>query len=383
MARDRAAASAVRDLGRANNLGFLRLMFAALVVVWHSPDLVGAPSLSEPLRSVFGTISAGEVSVDAFFIISGYLITKSFYSPQPLSRFLLSRVLRIYPGYIVAFLLSFYLVGWLGDGDLSSGLGWNILRQLRTMVLLQAPNVHDLFPGLAHPEANGPMWSLAEEFRCYCLVVILGFATVLRRQAIFAALVALGLYLLTFHSFGIVRMASIFVCGMAFYIFRDRIRYHWSIACLAFVGWCATMFSSSLCEPGTALFGGYLIFWFAFNVRSQALSRIGRTTDLSYGLYLYAWPIANLIVYYIGPMGAWALTAATIPLAAAAGYLSWKLIEHPALALKDNAWLLARIDRSIAHLMEVRPPTASARGTLSDRLSSPLDAGKPVRPGEP
>ena len=290
---------------------------------------------------------------------------------------MLSRVLRIYPGYVVAFLFSFYCVGWLGGGDLGSGLGWNALRQVGTMALLKAPNVHGIFPGLAAPEANGPMWSLAEEFRCYCMVVILGYAALLERRAAFATLVALALGLLTFRSYGIVRMASIFVCGMAFYVFRDRIRYHWSLACLAALGWCAAMPFRSLCEPATALLGGYLIFWFAFSIRVPALNRIGRRTDISYGLYLYAWPISNLIVYYHGPMSAWALTAATLPLAAAAGYLSWTFVEHPALAFKDNARLLAAIDRSARQLARLRPLPSLPR------YPSPLQAESPVRQGEP
>jgi peptidoglycan/LPS O-acetylase OafA/YrhL len=361
---------------RSNNFGALRLLFAALVVVGHSSDLVGAPPLTEPLRSVFGTLSFGEVAVDGFFIISGYLITKSFLSPAPLSRFLLSRVLRIYPGYIVAFLISFYLVGWLGDGDISKGL----FAQLRTMLLLKAPDVHGVFPGLAQPETNGPMWSLAEEFRCYCMVVLLGLTTLLRRRSVFLTLVVIGLCLLTFRSFGIVRMASIFLCGMSFYLFRDRIRYNWGIAIVASIGWCATMRYRSLCEPGTAIFGGYLIFWFAFNIRSQALNKIGRTTDISYGLYLYGWPIAELIVFYHRAVPAWQLTAMTLPLAAGAGFLSWILIEGPALRLKENTFLLAALER-MTTAMQRGVITALARAVGSGPTTRHIAEDKPTSSG--
>jgi peptidoglycan/LPS O-acetylase OafA/YrhL len=56
--------------------------------------------------------------------------------------------------------------------------------------------------------------------------------------------------------------------------------------------------------------------------------------DVSYGLYLYAWPIQNTIVYYDRTISPWVLTPVTLAGAAMLGFVSWRLIERPALALK-------------------------------------------------
>jgi peptidoglycan/LPS O-acetylase OafA/YrhL len=83
-----------------------------------------------------------------------------------------------------------------------------------------------------------------------------------------------------------------------------------------------------------AVLGGYLILWFAHQSPVLPISRFTNKTDLSYGIYLYAWPTQSTIAFFADrSINPWALSAVTLALASAAAWVSWTFIEKPALAL--------------------------------------------------
>ena len=56
--------------------------------------------------------------------------------------------------------------------------------------------------------------------------------------------------------------------------------------------------------------------------------------DYSYGLYLYAFPVQQMVVHFIGAQSALFNTAISLPIALFFAVLSWREIERRALKLK-------------------------------------------------
>jgi hypothetical protein len=92
---------------------------------------------------------------------------------------------------------------------------------------------------------------------------------------------------------------------------------------------------AQLAEPALAVFGGYLVFWYAFACSANLVSQRMDHSDPSYGLYLYAWPVQNLLIFYIPGISPLSVTAITLPVALMLGLLSWQLVEKPALRHKN------------------------------------------------
>lgn len=329
-----------------NNFGFLRLLFAALVVFGHSPELIDGNRSRELLTVIFGTLSLGELAVNGFFLISGYLITKSYLQTKSASRYLLKRALRIYPGYLTAYFVCLLIVGPLAGGSLSALSAADVLKHIANAARFGIPYMAGAFSELPYPSLNGSLWTIFYEFGCYIALMFFGLFGILKFRSVFLVMVATLLVTATIlHSlqpfqgiayilFQFIRFLAIFCVGAFFFLYKDRIPYNRNMAIGAVLLLLPLMFTV-LAEAATAIFGGYILFWFALTVKTGALSRIGENTDLSYGLYLYAWPVQNLTISLYRDISPYLLSAITIVVAGAIAYLSWTLVERPFLLLKD------------------------------------------------
>ncbi len=121
---------------------------------------------------------------------------------------------------------------------------------------------------------------------------------------------------------------------MVFFLYRDKVPYHWAwvtcaVAALALGTWTHTL------EALMPLPLVYLLMAAAFGSGIR-LHHFGRRQDISYGLYLYAWPIQQMLAQH-ALRNPWGLFLAALPLTALAATLSWHLIEKPCLRLKPKS----------------------------------------------
>jgi peptidoglycan/LPS O-acetylase OafA/YrhL len=336
-----------------NNFGFLRLFFASLVIVSHSPEIIDQNRSREILTNIFGTISFGELAVDSFFLISGYLILKSFYSTSSVKSYFTKRILRIYPGFIVASLFCIFIVTPLA-GSWSLILNLHPIDWLTTvtkLLILDSPEVNGLLLGNEPFALNGAMWSVWLEFLCYISIPVfflLGFHKKRLYIAITITVASLFLFLLITHkdiwlpyplriSASLsTRLLTAFLIGGAFYHFRDRIIWNKNLSLASFVLLIVCLNFEYTAELGYFIFGGYLIFNFALNYKNKTLNQIGTKNDISYGVYLYAWPIQMLIVQRYPSISPTMMTLATMACVAILGYLSWIYVEQPFMKMKKR-----------------------------------------------
>ena len=336
--------------GRDNNFHLLRLSAATAVLFSHSFPLSTGDARFEPLRATFGC-TFGSLAVDLFFLISGMLVTMSLMRRDSAADFVRARFFRIWPGLIVAVLLTILILGpafttaplstYFTSKDTARYLVYNVT--LFKGVAYVLPGV---FAANPWPDAvNGSLWTLPSEVRCY--VALLAAWALLRAVGVvrhFKWAVALTwCALFAWHILSMshttledspARLWLMFCSGAAIYAFRDRVGLspRWLVVALAAIALSATTLTAghgmafgivySLALPYVMLCAAYLP-----RGRILAFNRLG---DYSYGTYIFAYPVQQSLMHLFPSLAPLPMFAAalciTLPLAVA----SWHFIEKPA-----------------------------------------------------
>lgn len=342
--------AAVRAEGpRYNNIGILRLLLASLVIFGHAPEILDGNRSREPLTALLHSISLGELAVDGFFLISGFLITASMCSANSTPVFLWRRIRRICPGYLVAFLICMVIVAPALGVTTHGGLrAW-----LRVALLLDPAPLTTVAPGTRVASIDGAMWSISYEFRCYLTTLLLWLCGAFRHRRIFLVgvlcLTAAAVFSISpsgqqalagfdggsFQSIlgdprQMLRLETIYLIGSCFYLFEARtLRVaQWPAAAFCAVAAVVlTLLAPRLGEAWIVGFGSVVLFWCAFNADIGPLAAINRDWDISYGVYLYGWPASLILCGFVGVSSPVWLALLSLPLTWAMGAASWWGVE--------------------------------------------------------
>ena len=303
--------------GRANNLHALRLGLAVAVIVSHAWPLAQGPSTPEPLKALTGH-SLGGWAVAGFFFLSGLLIAGSA-ERHAARAFWAARARRILPGLGFALIVTLMLAAASG-AELTTLTATAYLLRGLTLVSLEH-HLPGAFAAAAMPGlVNGPLWSLAHEVTAYALCFGAVRLGMLRHRAglvvLIAALVLWALPDLPLRAATFAPLFLAFALGMLAHAGRDSLRLSprltLALIALSPLGW-----------PFAVAALGHGLLVLAFRLPARALRH-----DLSFGLYLMGWPVAQTLMHHLPGLSAPALALGTLTATLPLAWASWHLVER-------------------------------------------------------
>lgn len=329
---------------RVNNFDALRLM-AALLVIWsHQFALMG-----RPVPLIFGN-EPGALGVVLFFAISGYLVTQSWSADPHVARFALRRVLRIWPALTVLVLLSVFVLGpWLTELPLTQYFRHPVTRDhLYNLVLHTHISLPGIFVSNPHPGSlNGPLWTIPLEVGCYVALAMMGGVGLMRSRwfslGVFVGLATILQWRYSASPFPqwsfALQYAMIFALGSALSSWHSVWRPRPWVAAILVLAACSLtyQYGPAPLNSQSPLFAlaGLGIVW--GTCCTPGIAQAGRFGDFSYGLYIYGFPVQQIIIgYFSNQLSFLVALGMSVVGALFFAVLSWHVVEKPALRWKPR-----------------------------------------------
>jgi peptidoglycan/LPS O-acetylase OafA/YrhL len=349
---------------RKNNFDFLRLLFAAGVIVTHSYPLAGSPDCDWLCQFSNGQYSSSWIAVRGFFVISGYLIFQSLERSRDLSDFYWKRILRLFPALAVVLILTVVLGPFVYENDTAYLLNKKVRTYIPNNLRLYRLqyDIPGIFEQNPHKSAiNGSLWTIPFEFTMYIAVSLIFFIKGNRKLIILLlALVYLYLAKLDVVNFTEIQKWNYpfldwYLIELGVYFAAGSLLAALRIAAIP-VGYLKvilvaslTLFVVSTGQPNFLLASVSLLpvivlsagLLPVYGIRDVA-KHIG---DLSYGIYIYGFPVQQTLVYYFG-LNHTSLIFTSLAISCILAYFSWHLVEAPALKFKNFRPIPALIQKS-------------------------------------
>ena len=345
---------------RSNALNAWRLVLATGVILCHSWPLTGRRVSFAPAHQLLN-----EVWVDGFFAVSGFLITWSWFRRPRARDYFIARGLRILPGLWGCLIITAFVIAPIGLAIQGGSAVKLLLSRAPFEYVLGNSLVATLKPDIGGTPRgipisgwwDGSLWTLVPEVFCYITIAGLGVAGLLRRRWLVPSLLVMVLLCSTLlPPWGLfvdevgtkqhmsatlmlvvvavaARFTTMFLAGALVYQLRNVIPARWSLVVVSVV----IVLAASLLPNYRLVAAIPLAYAIIVSGSLVHNKRLHLPTDLSYGVYIYAWPMQQLLVIcglaFLNPWVFMVFAAiATLPLAA----LSWFLVEKPALSLKSR-----------------------------------------------
>lgn len=334
-----------------NNFDFLRILLAWLVIITHSYALTGLPEADWLFQVTNGQTQFSHLAVRGFFVISGYLITDSLFRSRSVFDYFKKRILRVFPALIVVNIVCALVIGYIvTDKNAASYFAHESVWQYiyKNSILNIVYTIDGVLDGKG---INGSLWTISYEFLMYIILSLLFW--VKNRRFLFTVIIT-----------GIILFLLYLRYSVLYYTFSvqfDFIPYYhlnrgWAIDLGLFFAMGSLLFVAQfhIINSVTLLFSStfLLVLCFYFHIYEYTqyfvlpvlmisfgllsfkyICSIRKFGDPSYGIYIWAFPIQQLLV--------WAFQFNYIELMVFASiytfiiaYASWHFLEKWAMKLK-------------------------------------------------
>ncbi len=336
-------------INRSNNLDFLRLLFASLVIVSHSFPLTGQPEIAGVFTN--DQLSLGSLSVDCFFIMSGYLIFQSLERSKTLLSYLWKRILRLFPALFILLIITLLILPFLYNGaDISKESSyWSYLPNGLSLYRIQY-NVNGVFENNLYPKAiNGSLWSLSYEFTLYLILMII---FPFRKNKNIVRIIMIIIFLICYI---LLQFRPSFLSNLFHYIIRDSSIFY-KLAAFFFAGSILSFFNLktyntlfirigiTLSIILSLIIGCYqIVAPFLLSVLTLQLATLNtppinmvgkKWGDISYGVYIYGFLLQQILMNYL-VLNPFQLMLISLPATYILASFSWHLVEEKMLRYKN------------------------------------------------
>ena len=345
----------IRD-GHDNSFTALRIGMALAVLIGHAMIIAARDLQAEPM--IYGTYSLSYMAVNAFFVTSGFLVTASMMHRRSLREFAVARALRIMPALAVHVFLVMFVVG-LWNTTLPA---WTYLTHADTLSqplrVLTFTDTNFILPGVFTDNheayASAPLWTLRYEVLAY-LGTALAFAAGLlgSKKIIAAQFWAACLAWLAVETTGthdalpatallLLRFALPYTLGAMIWAYRDQLPFRLWLVPMIFIA-AVVSADTAVAEISMNLTIAYALFYLAY-LRSDTLASLSSGPDVSYGIYIWHWPILQWLAAKQHGMELAPMLLITVPVTVLLAWTSWHAVEKPALAKKAavSDWLASK-----------------------------------------
>lgn len=315
-----------------DNLNFVRVFLAILVTWSHCYPLTGS---TEPISSIVSTETGGAIAVKAFFFISGFLVTISWIRSQNPIEFIAARVLRIIPALAIAIMLTIFLAfissNLSGDLFFPAALDYFVKNiTLFSGVMYELPGA---YANQATSSVNGSLWTLPWEVRAYLALLIIGVLGIFRLKLIasFVLISLAGILFLSeakifYDNQEVPFMLLSFLMGSYIGLNINKVKLEHIIVIFFAAGLLLIYFDQIHFAILSLIFSSIILSGFTKHIALLKLKN-----DPSFGIYVYSFPIQQLIVFFFSEIQPIILFIFTLVIVYPISIASWILIEKPAL----------------------------------------------------